>query len=117
VRRAWIPRSGEGGADGQQWAARDFDSSRAGAKGDVAPFALWRRDIWLHSVIGLFVLAYCVSTIAVSRRVVLTPSGTEGLHRAETIPVIAMILCAWRWPGPTRSLVVHSASACWSTCG
>jgi len=63
------------------------------------PFALWRRDIWLHSVIGLFVLAYCVSTIAVSR-----PSGFNtfwdgGVYTvAETIPVIAMILCAWRWP-------------------
>jgi len=46
----------------------------------------------------LFVLAYCVSTIAVSRRVVLTLLGRRVYTVAETIPVIAMILCAWRWP-------------------
>jgi diguanylate cyclase (GGDEF)-like protein len=45
------------------------------------------------------VLAYCVSTVAVSR-----PSGFNTLWdggvytAAETLPVIAMILCAWRWP-------------------
>jgi len=70
-----------------------------GRKVTSLPFALWRRDVWLHSVIGLFVLAYCVSTIAVSR-----PSGFNtfwdgGVYTvAETIPVIAMVLCAWRWP-------------------
>ena len=61
------------------------------------PFSFWRRDLWLHSVIGLFVLAYCVSSIVVSR-----PSGFNtfwdgGVYTvAETLPVIAMVLCAWR---------------------
>lgn len=63
------------------------------------PFALLRRDVWLHSVIAVLVVAYCVSTIAVSR-----PSGFNtfwdgGIYTvAETLPVIAMILCALRWP-------------------
>jgi diguanylate cyclase (GGDEF)-like protein len=63
------------------------------------PFSYWRRDIWLHSVIVLFVLAYCVSTIALSR-----PSGFNtfwdgGVYTvAEMLPVIAMLMCALRWP-------------------
>jgi len=83
-----------------------------------APFGLWRRDIWLHSIIGLFVVAYCLSSIVVSR-----PSGFNtfwdgGIFTvAETLPVIAMLLCAWRWPGQRAPWLFISAGVLVHTAG
>lgn len=77
-----------------------------------APFAFWRRDLWLHATIGAFVIAYCVSTIAVSR-----PSGFNtfwdgGIYTvAEILPVIAMVLCALRWPAQRAPWLLIGAGA------
>lgn len=63
------------------------------------PLAVLRRDIWLHGAIALTVLAYIVSAVAVQR-----PSGFNTFWdgwvytAAEIIPVVAMLLCARRWP-------------------
>jgi GGDEF domain-containing protein len=82
------------------------------------PFSFWRRDLWLHSVIGLFVLAYCVSSIVVSR-----PSGFNtfwdgGVYTvAETLPVIAMVLCAWRWPAQRAPWLLIGAGVLAHTVG
>jgi diguanylate cyclase (GGDEF)-like protein len=65
----------------------------------LVPFNLIRRDIWLHSVIALFVLAYCVSTAAISRTSDFNTFWDGGVYIiAEVLPVIAMVLCAMRWP-------------------
>ena len=62
-------------------------------------FALLRRDIWLQSFISLFVLAYVVSTFTVSRTNSFNTFWDGGVYTiAETLPVIAMILCAKHWP-------------------
>jgi len=63
------------------------------------PFAILRRDVWLQSIIALFVLAYCVSTIAISQTNNFNTFWDGGVYTiAETLPVIAMVLCAKHWP-------------------
>lgn len=63
------------------------------------PFDLLRRDGWLQVIIALFVLAYGVSTAAVSRTNNFSTFWDGGVYTvAEVLPVIAMVLCAKRWP-------------------
>lgn len=63
------------------------------------PLHLLRRDAWLQSIIALFVLSYVVSTVVVSRPDNFNTLWDGGVYTvAETLPVIAMILCALRWP-------------------
>lgn len=74
------------------------------------PFALLRRDIWLHSTIALFVMAYCVSTFTVSRTNAFSTFWDGGVYTvAETLPVIAMLLCARRWPAQRGAWLLMSA--------
>lgn len=63
------------------------------------PFNLLKRDVWLHSLIAAAILAYCISTVAVTRTNDFD-SFWDGVFfpATEVLPVIAMVLCAWRWP-------------------
>ena len=70
-----------------------------GRNGSRVPFSFWRRDVWLHTVIAVFVVAYCISTMALSRPTGFNTFWDGGVYTiAEMLPVIAMVLCALRWP-------------------
>lgn len=74
------------------------------------PFNLLKRDVWLHALIAAAILAYCVSSVAVAR-----PSGIDTFWdgvffpASEVLPVIAMVLCAWRWPAQRLAWLTMSA--------
>ncbi len=61
------------------------------------PFNLLKRDVWLHALIAAAILAYVISTVTLSR-----PNGVDSFRdgvffpATEVLPVIAMVLCAWR---------------------
>ncbi len=80
--------------------------------------AVLRRDIWLHGVIATAVLAYCVSAFAVAR-----PNGFNTIWDgwiytiAETLPVIAMVLCAKRWPAQRLPWLLFSVGIVLHTAG
>lgn len=87
-------------------------SVRYAASSNVTPvsFALLRRDVWLHSAIALFVIAYCISTFTLSRTNSFNTLWDGGVYTvAETLPIIAMILCAWRWPAQRGAWLLMSA--------
>ena len=78
---------------------------------------LLRRDVWFQVIIASFVLAYCVSTVTVSRTNSFNTFWDGGVYTvAELLPVVAMILCAKRWPAQrvpwlliAAGVMVHAA--------
>ena len=101
-----------------------------GRNGSRVSFSFWRRDVWLHTVIAVFVVAYLASRrwhCRVPRA--LTPSGTEGCTPSPRCSRSSRWCCvrfvgprnahpgcslAWaRWP--TRRVIcsIHSTIRIW----